>query len=570
MLQVSCCLIFLMALAFSDTLRAIALRWTKMRHGLQQIPGLGMGLALAGVLCWMILTVKALLALTAVGNIGPQVEAVADQGKAIEMIHQFFSQQWTLFARCLAPALLASLIRCRRSALVLPVALVGAWFYLWWLGGDLSQNLERAFHDPLGMVASPAYYFVKLLLMGFLIMSVPLLMGLYFRAALLDQYLVRCFVIPFLLCICAIAGIMITMDLLDNANDFVTAKFNAGKILIFYLAQFPRIFVNITEASLLLATLYALGRMSRYNELISMMSAGRSVVRITAPILVFALWCSLAVMALNYQMAPQSSRTNKEMLEEGGLRAASRGAVREEYNVAYRNREDLRNWLIWRLPYDLAEGKPMEEVWVMQQDPAGHPKSMIVAKRASWNPFRQNWTFYKAAVLDFTPGNSLPVKRFLERHIIEEVWKETPGSILSDRLNPDYLGVPELISYLRTNEALPERGLAKYESALHWRFALPFRCFLFVLLAAPLGIVSSRRGLLGGVTMAILLFIMVFFFAAVALKAGEGLYIQPWLGAWLVNGIFLLLGLVNLWMRSSNRALPSWNPRHWFRCGALA
>ena len=206
----------------------------------------------------------------------------------------------------------------------------------------------------------------------------------------------------------------------------------------------------------------------------------------------------------------------------------------------------------------------------MQQDPKGNPKSMIVAKRAMWNPSRQNWTFYKAAVLDFTPGNALPVKRFLERLVIEEVWKETPGSILSDRLNPDYLGVPELISYLRTNEALPERGLAKYESALHWRFALPFRCFLFVLLAAPLGIVSSRRGLLGGVTMAILLFMLVFFFAAVALKAGEGLYIQPWLGAWLVNGIFLLLGLVNLWMRSSNRALPSWNPRHWFRREALA
>ena len=70
--------------------------------------------------------------------------------------------------------------------------------------------------------------------------------------------------------------------------------------------------------------------------------------------------------------------------------------------------------------------------------------------------------------------------------------------------------------------------------------------------------------------MAILLFMLVFFFAAVALKAGEGLYIQPWLGAWLVNGIFLLLGLVNLWMRSSNRALPSWNPRHWFRREALA
>jgi lipopolysaccharide export system permease protein len=558
-----------MALPSPNPFRAVAAWWTKICHGLKKIPCLGVVLSLAGVIIWMVLTVKALLAMSAVANIGQQVEAVADQGKAIELAYRFFSQHWVLLAKCLAPALLVSFIRGRRGGLLLPLTLVGAWLYLWWLGEDLSSNLERAFHDPLGMVAAPFYYFLKLILMGFLIMSVPLLAGLYFNATILDQYLVRCFVFPFLLCLCAIAGIMITMDLLDNANDFVVAKFNFGKILLFYIAQLPSIFVNITEASLLLATLYALGRMSRYNELISMMSAGRSIARITAPILIFALWCSLAVMAFNYQMAPQSSQTNKEMLEEGAPRRVSRSAARVELNVAYRNREDRRNWLIWRLPYDLAD-KPIEEVWLMQQDPEGNPQTMIIAKRASWNPMMRTWTFFKATILDFKLGEALPVKRFMERYAIEQEWKETPGSILSERLNPEYLGVPELVSYLRTNAALPEHGLAKYESALHWRFALPFRCFLFVLLAAPLGIVSSRRGLLGGVTMAILLFMLVFFFSAVVLKAGEGLYVSPWVGAWLVNGIFLFLGLFNLWMRSSNRSWPGWNPLHWFRREATA
>ena len=543
-------------------------RWQKGIDRLRKVPGLPAKLTLAGTAVWMFLTVKALLALTGVDQIGVQVEAVADRTGAIELATQFFNQHWVLLFKCLAPSLVVALLVSRRKALVFPVTLVCGWLFLWWLGGDLSRNLERAFHDPLGMEASPVAYFVKLALMGFLIMSVPLLMGLYFQSSLLDRYLVRCFAVPFLLCVGGIAGIMITMDLLNNANDFVDAKFGFSKILRFYLALLPQILVTITEAALLLATLYALGRMSRYNELISMMSAGRSVARIIAPVLIFGAWCFFAVMALNYQLAPEADRTKEEMLKDSGSRANAKGV---EFNVPYRNREDRRNWLIFRLPYDLSERNSMQEVWLMQQDAEGNPQSMIVAKRAAWNPATRAWTFYQAAVMDFVPGDlKLQSFHYEERWPIMESWRETPGSILSDRLNPEYLGVPELLAYLRTNASLPERSLAKYESALHWRFALPFRCFLLILLAAPLGIVSSRRGLLGGVSTAVGLFIAVFFLSAVVLKAGEGLYLPPAVGAGLTNGVFLVIGLVVLWMRSSNRPLPGWNPLKWFRRPSLA
>ncbi len=559
-----------MELSSAGSAPAPAPWWRKTRRRLQQVPGLGTGLALAGIAVWMILTIKALLDLTGPDQIGLQVEAVANREQAIKLAYDFFAKHWLLLAKCLAPALLATLLRSRPRDLVLSVALVCGWALFWWLGHDLSQNLERALLDPLGMQASPSSYFVKLGLMAFLILSIPLLMGLYLRATLLDQYLVRCFAVPFLLCLGAIAGIMITMDLLNNANDFVEARFGTTKILRFYLALLPQILVTITEAALLLATLYALGRMSRYNELISMMSAGRSVARIIAPVLIFAAWCSLAVMALNYQLAPQADSTKEQMLKDSGRRSAARDVSRVEYNVAYRNREDRRNWLIFRLPYDLSERNSMAEVWLMQQDEEGDPLQMIVAKRAAWNSVLRSWVFFQAAVMDFNKDRTLKAMRFEERLGIPEAWRETPGSILSDRLNPEYLGVPELISYLRTNGSLPERSLAKYESALHWRFALPFRCFLFVLLAAPLGIVSSRRGLLGGVTKAIVMFIAVFFFSAVVLKAGEGLYLSPAAGAWMVNGLFLFLGILLLWMRSTNRVFPSFNPSSWFRRPASA
>lgn len=539
-------------------------RWSAFLERLRTFPWLGGMLALLGTVVWMAITLKDLLALTGPDKVALHVAAVAHHDQAITIAHDFFSKSWILLAKCLAPALILALYRCRRLDLVTPVALGCGWILLWWLGGDLDRNLVKALQDPLGMVSSPATYFIKLGLMSFLIMSVPLLMALYFRSTLLDRYLVRSFALPFLICVGGIAGIMITMDLLNNANDFVAAKFGPGQILLFYLVLLPQILVTITEAALLLATLYALGRLSRYNELISMMSAGRSVARIIAPVLIFAAWCALAVMALNYELAPQSDRTKAEMLNTG-RRSTVKDTTGVEFNVAYRNREDRRNWLIFRLPVNLSEKNSMNEVWVMQQDLAGNPKTLIIAKRAAWNSENRSWTFYQAAVMEFDPDLKVKSRHFEEKYPITETWRETPGSILSDRLNPDYLGVPELLAYLQTNTSLPARSLAKYQAALHWRFSLPFRCFLFVLLAAPLGIVSSRRGLLGGVTTAIVLFIAVYFFSAVVLKAGEGLYLPPAVGAWTINGLFLIFGLTALWMRSGNYAFPSLNPFQWFR-----
>ena len=56
-----------------------------------------------------------------------------------------FLRHWVKLAACMAPALLVSLLRLRRLQLLLPITLVCGWFFVWWLGADLHENLHRAF-----------------------------------------------------------------------------------------------------------------------------------------------------------------------------------------------------------------------------------------------------------------------------------------------------------------------------------------------------------------------------------------------------------------------------------------
>lgn len=535
---------------------------------MRSLPWLTAVAFLAGLCTFVILTLRDWRLLEASGMASvPFAEAVHIE--SIRMLWlEFLRAHWITGTLCLLPSAALAMFRLRREALILPVAVACFWFTIYWIGSDLLQNLHRTLHDPLGMEPSPAAYLTQLILMAAALLSPPLLMALYYGSSMLDRYLLRNFAAPFAVCLGGISAIMVTMDLLNNANDFASAGYSAWRVVLFYIGQSPRILVVITESALLLATLYSLGKMSRHNELTAMISAGRSVFRVLLPVLVCGLWCSLAVLAMNYQLAPETKRMREETLGEAGSKLAKDTAV---YNVLYRNRDGLRTWYLHRVPYNLREDSPMSDVYVWQQDAAGNIMEAFFARQALWVPETGVWRFSALVRYDFvdpSSGRQLdhPRRRELTSLSVEKsTWPETPGGMLSDKFDPDYLGVPGLLSALKSRTTLPEKVRARYLTALQWRFALPFRSFLMVLFAAPLGIVASRRNMLGGVSVAFGIFTLVYFLSIMFLKAGEGSYLPPFLGAWGVNLLFAVTGVCLFWSRSRNRAAPSLNPLRWFR-----
>ncbi len=135
-------------------------------------------------------------------------------------------------------------------------------------------------------------------------------------------------------------------------------------------------------------------------------------------------------------------------------------------------------------------------------------------------------------------------------------WSETPERIASSRMVPEYLSVPELRDYLDYNADFPRDQLAPFATHLQYRFALPWVCILVVFLAAPMGIVYSRRGILGGVAIAIALFFLLVISSSLAIALGKGDRITPLEAAWAPLGVFLLIGFILLWFRSTARDIP--------------
>jgi lipopolysaccharide export LptBFGC system permease protein LptF len=123
-------------------------------------------------------------------------------------------------------------------------------------------------------------------------------------------------------------------------------------------------------------------------------------------------------------------------------------------------------------------------------------------------------------------------------------------------MNPEFLAVPELQDYLTYNSDFPEKRLAAYRTHLDYRWALPWFCLVVVFLAAPMGIVYSRRGILGGVAVAIALFFSLVFTSSLFVALGKGQRIPPFIAAWGPVIFFFAIGLGLVWNRSTNRELP--------------
>jgi lipopolysaccharide export LptBFGC system permease protein LptF len=135
----------------------------------------------------------------------------------------------------------------------------------------------------------------------------------------------------------------------------------------------------------------------------------------------------------------------------------------------------------------------------------------------------------------------------------------------SANFRPEFLGISELHQYLRSNSDFPETLLAPFRTQLQYRWALPWTCFVVTIMAAPLGIGYSRRGILASVAAAVGLVFTMNFLIHLFLALGEGDRVSPIVAGWTPNLIFFIIGLYLLRLRATNREAPSFNPANLWR-----
>ena len=368
----------------------------------------------------------------------------------------------------------------------------------------------------------------------------------------LDHYVVRNFLQPYLYCIIGFLSIWLIFDISDNSATILEGHVSLAEVGRFYFSQLPQVLVILLPVALLLALLFCLGKMSRANEIVSMLTAGISVPRVLLPLMVLGLLTTGLVLALNYSLAPHAELSRKiffDNLNRGGPKQ-----VRISGQI-FRNRTNNRTWFIAHFQ---PNSNKFEGVQVIQQDEHDNIVKNYLATTAEYDPATRVWHFELTKTVQYDAAGNITHEELLPTLAIPG-WTETPYRLSSANVRAEFLGVPELREYLRFNSDFPQTLLAPFHTQLQYRLALPWTCLVVVFMAAPLGIGFSRRGILAGVAIAIVLVFSMNFLIHLFLALGEGDRISPLVAAWMPNVLFAAVGLYLLHLRATNRETPSFN-----------
>ena len=373
---------------------------------------------------------------------------------------------------------------------------------------------------------------------------------IYAFGGTLDRYITRQFAGIFAVCLGALLMIWLLMDMADKIGDFRESQHVMTTIVKFYVARAPAVLLLLLPYSLLLALLYALGKLSGSREIIAMIQAGRSVIRITLPLIIAGLLFSLLGLGLNYHWAPAAEGNIDNILAEASGKQATAAT-----HVLYRNAANRRLWMIGAFPQNYQKGEPLQDVEVTTTRADQTLESRLCAKRAFWDRTSRRWTFEEAVTGNYLPQQA-PIFESHAAPVTHDHWSETPWQLIKPGLSPDLLGIPDLSSWLK---AYSQNGQfadpSPYLTHWHYRWALPFACLVTVLLATPLGIHFSRRGPGGGIFLAVVLSALMMLFTSISLALGESGILRPQHAAWLPNLVFSLLGLYLFHRRISGQPI---------------
>jgi len=374
---------------------------------------------------------------------------------------------------------------------------------------------------------------------------------------ILDRYVLRNFLEPFLLCFLGFLGILTIFDLYDNRNDFMEGASRLYLIGFYYLHQLPHFILLSMPMGVLLALLYSLSKMSRSNEIISMLATGRSVPRLLLPLFIACAGLTGVCVWLNYELAPGADRMHRE--DVARIRFGESEVEKYKVMPGHLTKDRMTNRL-WFAAMMRPNLDALDGVHITQLNDDGQPETRWYASEADYDARTGRWILVRGKQVGFDKDGNIAgtIEDWTQAVGAEsartiEGWSETPFRIASSLMDPEQLSVPELREYLASNADFPDAQLAAFRTHLQHRWALPCTCFAVVFIAAPLGIVFSRRAVLASVAGSIFIFFIFLFLMFFFLAMGKGNHVPPVVAGWVPNATLLVIGGYLLWLRSTNR-----------------
>ncbi|MEG1070235.1 MAG: LptF/LptG family permease [Akkermansia sp.] len=388
---------------------------------------------------------------------------------------------------------------------------------------------------------------------------------IYAFAGIMDRYITRLFLSSFFLCSLILCLIFILGDFAENVGDYGEFQNPIMDTMRFYLLQLPMILNLILPYTLLLGVLWTLTKLSGFSEITGMLQSGRSLLRITLPIILCACGIAIYFGIFGFHWAPNSTLYRKLLFSS--LSSSKNIDKNPDARAClYKNNVDGRIWRIGEPPGIDTPGTPLKRIRIEQFKSPGVLDYELYADSATWDHAKRTWTFihaYKRHHVDKKDLNSIPYFDPTIQDSLTATYPETPWQLISPSFRADTQGTPQ-IQDLLASHATDGKMARALRTELHVRIARVFSCIILAFIAIPSSITFQRRSPMAGIGIAIFLAAALLFLYEFFPTLASAGFLPTWLGAWFPNiiyiGIAIYLFKKNLAMRTISECLKSRHP----------
>ncbi len=354
--------------------------------------------------------------------------------------------------------------------------------------------------------------------------------------SLITRYVLGLFLTAIVVSLVAFVSIFFVVDLIEQLDRFLDRSVAPVYIALYYAYYLPYIFVLTVPVSLLLASLYTFGQLTRLNELTAMKASGLSLYRLLRPLVLVSVVISACLFWAGEWLVPHTSMKRAQIITEHVDRQGGEGQ-HVRHDVYFRG-EGARQFYIRVFDGRSAEGTGI----FVTEFREGAVASVLTAERAVWTDGR--WLLSNAVERRFDLGGGL--SEFTSFAELEpDDWAETPEDFLRGQKRPEEMSYGELDRFIQ-NVRRGGGDVQGYLVDLNLKIAFPCAALIIVLLGGALASHLRRGGVAVGFALSIGICFVYWGLLRFAQAFGHAGVLPPVAAAWGANALFGLLAVVLL------------------------
>ncbi|MCX6539436.1 MAG: LPS export ABC transporter permease LptF [Acidobacteria bacterium] len=359
---------------------------------------------------------------------------------------------------------------------------------------------------------------------------------------LIDRYIIRSIVSPFLISLLVFTFILIMPFLVKLAEPLIAKGVAAGTIVRLMVTLLPQALSVTIPMALLVGVLVGLGRFSADREWVAVQACGVSIFRVARPVIILALAGWAVTSWVIIKALPDANQASREITFRI---VAQRTESEVKPRVFF---EDFPNRVLYvrDIPKD---GSGWRDVFLADTTVAANPVVYIASRgRLFVDREKRMVELYLEDGSTHTGKAGAPeeydISRFQQLHLTLD-----PETVFPR--NGPQKGAQEMtITELRQQvEELARRGISTHAEvmAIQQKFSIPVACLVFAMMGVALGLTTRRDGKLAGFVLGIAVIFVYYLLLTTAQSAVKGKLMAAWLAPWVPNivlggaGIALLL-----------------------------